>query len=172
MRRGFQVRVVGPQDWILYPALLSLAAAVVFSTPARLFGLSLPEPIFPMVLAFAWPLIRPSVLAPLALFLCGLFLDLQWGGATGLWALVLIGVYGVILSVRMLILGQQTLVLFAWYVGAVIVSYGAAWLFVTVDVGAAPSLIGSAMQVLVTAALFPFANWLIERFDDGDVRFR
>ncbi|HYE42096.1 MAG TPA: hypothetical protein VEA15_01780 [Caulobacteraceae bacterium] len=172
MRRGFQVRVVGPQDWILYPALLSLAAALVFSTPVRLFGLPLPEPIFPMVLAFAWPLIRPAVLAPITLFLCGLFLDLQWHGPMGLWSLVMLGVYGVVLSVRSLILGQQTFVLFAWYVGAVILAYAAAWLFVTMDVGAAPSLIGSALQVLATIALFPFANWLIERFDDGDVRFR
>jgi rod shape-determining protein MreD len=38
--------------------------------------------------------------------------------------------------------------------------------------GGAPSLIDSAMQLAVTLALFPFANSLVQRFDDGDVRFR
>lgn len=172
MRRGYQVRVVGPQDWILIPALIAMALTVLFGTPARLFHLSLPEPIFPMVLAFAWPLIRPSVLAPLALLLCGLFLDLLWGGSLGLWAVVMLGVYGVILAVRGLIQGQETLVLFFWYAGATLAAYTVAWLFVTLDAGAAPSIFAGLLQALATIALFPAANFLLERFDDGDVRFR
>lgn len=172
MRRGFQVRVVGPQDWILYPALIALALTFLFATPARLFSLSLPEPIFPMVLAFAWPLIRPSVLAPLMLLLCGLFLDLLWGGPLGLWAIVMLGIYGVVLLVRGLILGQETVLLAIWYASATFVAYFVAWLFVTLDAGAAPSILGGLWQVLITIALFPAANHLIQRFDDGDVRFR
>ncbi|MBX7249152.1 MAG: hypothetical protein K1X35_08950 [Caulobacteraceae bacterium] len=164
--------MVGPQDWILYPALIALALTVVFGTPARLFGLALPEPVFPMVLAFAWPLIRPSILGPLALLLCGLFLDLMWGGTLGLWAVVMLGVYGVILAVRGLILGQDTLVLFFWYAGATFVAYAVAWTFVTLDAGSPPSLVGGFLQMAATMALFPVANYLIERFDDGDVRFR
>ena len=172
MRRGFQVRVVGPQDWILFPALIALALTILFATPVKLFGLQPPEPIFPMVLAFAWPLIRPSMLAPLALLLCGLFLDLLWGGPLGLWALVMLGVYGVILLVRGLIVGQETLLLFFWFAGATVAAYAVAWLFVALDAGAAPSLWGSFLQAGITVALFPAANYLIERFDDGDVRFR
>ena len=172
MRRGFQVRVVGPQHWIFIPALLALAATLVLATPVRLFRLPLPEPIIPMVLAFAWPLIRPSIIAPLVLMLCGLFLDLLWGGPLGLWALMMLGVYGVILSARSLILGQETFVLFLWYAGSTLAAYFTAWLFVTLDVGTAPSLVGGLLQVAVTIALFPVANNLIQRFDDGDVRFR
>ena len=29
-----------------------------------------------------------------------------------------------------------------------------------------------AAQVIPTLLLYPIANWLIERFDDGDTRFR
>jgi rod shape-determining protein MreD len=163
--------VVGPQDWILYPALVAMALTVLFGTPARLFGLALPEPVFPMVLAFAWPLIRPSVLAPIAVLLCGLFLDLMWGGTLGLWPVVMLGVYGVVLGVRGLILGQETLVLFFWYAGATAVAYAVAWAFVTMDAGAPPSIFGGMLQAGVTIALFPAANYLLQRFDD-DVRFR
>ncbi len=171
MRRGFQVRVVGPQHWILIPALISLAAVLIFATPLRLFGLPLPEPIFPMVLAFAWPLIRPSMLAPFVLLLCGLFMDLLWGGPLGLWPLVMLGVYGVILAARSLIVGQETIFLFGWYAGAVLIGYAMAWLFVTLDAGAAPSILGGLAQAGITVALFPVARHMLERFDD-DVRFR
>lgn len=172
MRRGFQVRVVGPQDWILVPALIALALTVAFGTPVRLFGMSLPEPIFPMVLAFAWPLIRPSILGPLGLLACGLFLDLFWNGPLGLWAVVMLGVYGVVLAVRGLIQGQETLVLFFWYAGATVAAYAVAWLFVTLDAGAPPSIFAGVLQVAATIALFPAANFMLDRFDDGDVRFR
>ena len=172
MRRGFQVRVVGPQHWIFIPALIALAATIVFATPVRFFGLPLPEPIFPMVLAFAWPLIRPSIIAPLALLLCGLFLDLLWGSPMGLWSLMMLAVYGVVLFARSFIVGQDTLFLFGWYAGSVSCAWFAAWLFVSLDIGVMPNLIGGLLQLIVTIALFPFAKHLMDRFDDGEVRFR
>ena len=52
---------------------------VVFAAPLRVLGLQLPEPVFGLVLAFAWPIIRPSVLAPFVLLAYGLFTDLYWG---------------------------------------------------------------------------------------------
>ena len=172
MRRGFQVRVVGPQHWIFIPALLALAATVVLATPVRLFRLPLPEPVIPMVLAFAWPLIRPSVVAPLILAACGIFLDLLWATPLGLWALMLLGVYAVILLARSFIVGQDTLVLFFWYAGATIAAWFVAWLFMVLRTGTPPNILGGLIQVAVTLALFPVAANLLERFDDGDVRFR
>ena len=38
--------------------------------------------------------------------------------------------------------------------------------------GTPASLIAVFLQVLPTLLLFPFAHRLIERFEDGDVRFR
>lgn len=172
MRRGFQVRVVGPQHWIFIPALLALAATVILATPVRLFRLPLPEPVIPMVLAFTWPLIRPSVLAPLVLALCGLFLDLLWGGPLGLWALMLLGVYGVVLMARSFIVGQETIVMSFWYAGLTVGAWTVACLLMFLRTGTMPNLLGGAVQVIVTLALFPIAAWLLERFDDGDVRFR
>ena len=173
MRRPIAVRVVGPLQWIVLPALAVIAIQVVLATPVELFGLfKLPEPILPLVLAFSWPLIRPSILAPVALLGLGLFLDLQIGPALGLWALCLIGVYGVILAARNLLAGQETLVLFTWYTAVTIGMFVLAYVIVSLRVGNAPSLIALFLQVLPTLALFPFANMMIERFDDGDVRFR
>lgn len=172
MRRPTAVRVVGPVQWIFIPALLTVVATVILATPVELFGLTLPEPIIPMILAFAWPLIRPSVLAPLVLLGLGLFLDFFWGGALGLWGISLIAVYGAVLLARNLLVGQETHLLFGWYCVASLMAFLLAYFIVTLDVGNAPSLFALFWQIVPTLLLFPLADRLVQRFDDGDVRFR
>ncbi|MFC5374093.1 hypothetical protein ACFPIF_16135 [Brevundimonas faecalis] len=172
MRRAITVRVVGPMQWIVYPALAAVAATILLATPLQLFGLSLPEPVFPLVLAFAWPLIRPSMLAPAVLFGLGLFLDLFWGGPLGLWALSLMAVYGVILLAAKFLAGQATIVLFALYAASTGLAFILAYLVTIMLTGNAPSILAVLGQVAPTLLLFPLADWLMERFDDTDVRFR
>jgi len=166
------VRVVGPTQWVFYPALAVIAITIVLATPVELFGFKLPEPVLPLVLAFAWPLIRPSMVAPAVLFGLGLFLDLFWGGTLGLWPLCLLSVYGVVLASRNLLAGQETQILFVWYAVCALVAFVLAYLVVTVASGRAPSLLSLLGQVVPTLLLFPLADWMIQRFDDGDVRFR
>lgn len=171
-RRPSAVRMVGPLQWIVYPMLLVMAATVVLATPIEVFSLTLPEPVIPMVLAFAWPLIRPSAVAPVALMASGLFLDLLWGGPAGLWPLALLAAYGLVLLSRPLIVGQDTRVLFGWYAAATALAFSVAYMAVWLRAGMAPSLISLSLQVLPTVLLFPLADRLVQRFDDVDVRFR
>lgn len=172
MRRAITVRVVGPLQWIIYPALSAIAVTILLAIPFRLFGLNLPEPVLPMVLAFAWPLIRPSMLAPAVLFGLGLFLDLFWGGPLGLWPLSLMAVYGGVLLASNFMAGQATIVLFALYVASTGMAFFLAYMITTLSLGNAPSILAVMGQVVPTLLLFPLADWLIQRFDDGDVRFR
>ena len=172
MRRPVAVRVVGPVQWIVYPALITAAVTFVLATPVKLFGLSLPEPVIPMVLAFAWPLIRPSVVAPLVLVALGLFLDIFWGGALGVWALSLLSIYAVVLGSRSFLIGQDTAILFVWYAACCGLAFLIAYLIVSAKSGNAPSILALIGQVVPTLLLFPFADRMIERFEDADVRFR
>lgn len=174
MKRGVTVRVVGPLQWIVYPALIAVAATLLLATPVELFGLSLPEPVVPMVLAFAWPLIRPSWVAPLVLFALGLFLDIFWGGQglLGMWALALLAVYAVVLGARSFLIGQDTAVLFIWYASCSALAFLIAYAIVSLKAGNMPSILALIGQVVPTLLLFPFANRMVEEFDDGDVRFR
>ena len=172
MRRSMTVRVVGPVQWIVYPALAVVAATVLLATPVELFGLKLPEPILPLILAFSWPLIRPSMAGPAVLFGLGLFLDLFWGGTMGVWPLSLLAVYGVVLASRNLLAGQETQILFVWYACCTVFAFLLAYLVVSLDAGNAPSLLSLLGQVIPTLLLFPAADWMIQRFDDGDLRFR
>lgn len=172
MRRPVAVRVVGPVGWIFIPAFLALSGTVLLATPVKLFGLSLPEPLLPMVLAFAWPLIRPSMLAPAVLFVLGVAVDIILGARLGLAPLMLLAVYGAILGARSFLIGQETPVLFLWYAVSATVALSVGYLIVTLGAGNAPSVLAFLMFVLPTLLLFPLADRLVERFDDGDTRFR
>lgn len=172
MRRAVAVRVVGPVQWILIPAAVTLAVTILLATPVQVFGLHLPEPVIPMVLAFAWPLIRPSIAAPLMLTLLGLVLDILTYGPLGLWPLALLAIYAVVLASRSFLIGQDTAVLFVWYAACCSLAFLLAYLLVALIARNPPSILSLFGQVVPTLLLFPFAARMIERFDDADVRFR
>ncbi len=165
-------RPLAPWRWIGVPLVQCLILTVLFSLPFRPFGLSLPEPIFPMVPAFAWAVIRPSMLAPVAVLAMGVVLDIGGGAPMGLWARSRLLVYGAALVGRSMRAGQSFPVMWAWYAAATGLALGAAFLFTMVGAHATADPIAVAWQFLATIILFPFAHLLIDRFEDADVRFR
>ena len=165
-------RPMNPVGWLGLPMLAAVVATVLLATPIHIFGFALPEPVFPLALAFAWALIRPSVLPPFALLLLGLFLDVFWGGPQGLWPLCLLAAYASVLAVRRLLTGHEFLVVALWYAVSTAVAFGVGFLLMTMASGQAPNLFALGWQYLATLILFPFAHRLIERYEDADVRFR
>jgi rod shape-determining protein MreD len=165
-------RPLEPWRWLGVPMAQALVATVLFGIPLRVFGLQLPEPVFPMALAFAWAVIRPSILAPFGVLVMGLFLDIFWGGPLGLWAICLLLAYGGALAGRSMMAGQSRLILWVWYALTTATAMVAGYLFVMLDSKSTPGLIPMAWQFLATIVLYPFAQRLIDLFEDADVRFR
>jgi rod shape-determining protein MreD len=122
-------RPLHPGRWLGVPALFCVLATIAFAAPIRIYGLQLPEPVFAMVPAFAWALIRPSILAPFAMLLLGLFLDMFWGGPTGLWGLSLLVAYATALIARNMMTGQSRPMMWAWFGGVTAVAMAAGFLF-------------------------------------------
>ncbi|GGZ30241.1 hypothetical protein [Asticcacaulis endophyticus] len=172
VRKGMAQRMIGPLDWIGWPALGVLAATIVLATPMKVFGLYLPEPVLPLALAFAWPLIRPSYVAPLVLALMGAFLDYFWGAPLGFWTLSLMIVYGVIFLLRGYMVGQDMMVIAGLYGVAVIGFFILTTLMATIDSGMVPRLISVFEQALATFASVFLVLWLLESYVHADVRFQ
>jgi rod shape-determining protein MreD len=165
-------RPLEPWRWLGVPMLQVAIATILFGVPLRAFGLQLPEPIFPMALAFAWAVIRPSMLAPFCVLAMGLFLDIFWGGPLGLWALCLLIAYGAALGGRSMMAGQNRAILWAWYGLITATAMVAGYVFVMLDSRSTPGIVPMAWQFLATIILYPFAQRLIDLFEDADVRFR
>ena len=152
--------------------LTALLGNLLLLMPFRVFGLQLPEPVFAMVPAFAWAVIRPSILAPFALLIMGVVMDIMWGSAIGLWSLALLLAYGAVLSARSILAGQSRLVMWVWYAVACGIAEGAGYLFVQLDSQSTPSPWAVGWQLLATILLSPCAERLVDPFEDADVRFR
>jgi rod shape-determining protein MreD len=161
-----------PWRWLGIPALLCLAASLVFATPLKVFGLQLPQPVFAMVPAFAWAVIRPSMLAPFVLLAMGILLDALWGTPLGLWAGSLLIAYAAVVVTRNMMSGQSSAVMWAWYAAVTALAMFAGYVFTVITAQAAPAGIVVFWQFLWTAILYPFAHRLVGRFEDADVRFR
>ncbi|MDP3660126.1 hypothetical protein [Phenylobacterium sp.] len=167
-----QARVLAPWEWIGAPMLQCVALTILFAVSLKVFGLRPPEPVFAMWPVFAWAMIRPSILAPFAVLLLGLFLDAFWGGPTGLWAVSLLVAYGAVLAARNMMVGQSQPMMLFWYATVTALAFGAGYLISAVKTQTYPSLVAVGWQFLATIVLYPLANRLIDRFEDADVRFR
>jgi rod shape-determining protein MreD len=163
---------LNPLVWLGLPVVVCVAATTILTIPLRVFGLQLPEPVFALVPAFAWAVIRPSILPPLVLLGLGFFLDLIWGAPKGLWPACLLAAYAPVLVFRNILAGQSYPVMWAWYAAACAFAFLTGIYIMSLDSGVMPSLVSVLGQFAVTAALFPFAHMLIERYEDADVRFR
>jgi rod shape-determining protein MreD len=166
------VQPLNPLRWLALPALACAGGALIFAAPMEALGLRLPEPIFALVPAFAWAIIRPSILAPFALLVLGLFQDLLWGNALGLWPLALLAAYGLTAVARPALSGQSFWTLWAWYLAAVMAAFALACGLTWLMAGEAPDLLGLTLQGAVSALLFPLAWRLIDAFEDADIRFK
>jgi len=158
--------------WLVIPAVLVAIAALLIDVPLRIFGVRLPEPIFALVLAFSWAVIRPSPAPPFILLLLGLYLDLITGGEVGLWPTCLLLAYGFVLLTRSMMTGQSRAMMWGWYSLTCLLAFTAAYLLSMLGALVTPNLIATFWQWLATALLYPFAHRLIQRFEDADVRFR
>ena len=178
--QGFGLRSAAPGAlmraslwrWLGVPLLLALLATILFAVPVQVAGLRLPEPLWMMPLVFAWPLIKPSVSGPLAILVAGIFLDLFWQGALGLWPLAMLTGYAAVLFARPLIVGQSPLILAAWYVGVTAVTFSAATLLTIFDLRAAPQAAAIGLQAFATVLLYPAAYRLLDAFEDVGSRVR
>jgi len=68
--------------------------------------------------------------------------------------------------------GQSRGILWAWYGLVTAVAMLVGYLLVMLDSKTTASLVAIGWQFLATIVLYPFAQRLIDLFEDADVRFR
>lgn len=160
----------GLATWLIPPAGAALLASVAFAAPLRFLGLALPEPVFACVPAFAWALIRPSIVAPLVLVGAGVILDLLWRTPLGFWPACLAAAYAVTFFLAEPLLDGGAVLAWGGYglACAAALACGAALTLARSGMLADPWSL--AWQWLATTALFPFAWGPIQRYGWANAR--
>ena len=149
------------------PFGLSLILLVLSVLPTHIPGYMQIAPILVLISIYHWAIYRPNLLPIFAVFILGLLQDLLLGTPVGLYILVFLTVYGVVLSQRRFFVSKSFTVY--WFGFAVISmlasieSYflGSIWNVILLDFNAA------TFQYLILLGIFPAVAWVFLRWQQA-----
>lgn len=110
---------------------------------------------------FVWALYRPDLLRPSAVFFLGLLNDCLQGTPLGITAIVWLGVYQLVVSLRRLLAGFAFQ---AMWIGFAITSVAYAfviWILMLAFGTGSASLLPILVQSVISIALFPLPSYLL-----------
>jgi rod shape-determining protein MreD len=144
----------------LIPAGLSVLLVLVTVVPFPIPGYAAIVPMAVLASVFFWAIHHPSFLPPVVVFIIGLVQDILTGALLGSGAVVLLLVYGVIVSQRGFFHNKSFMVVWLSFAMVVPVAGALMWLFASVFAGQLilPQALG--FQVLATITIYPILTWM------------
>jgi rod shape-determining protein MreD len=149
------------------PFFLSLALVVLSVVPIFIPLYMEVAPILSLVSIYHWAIYRPNLLPVFSVFMLGLLQDILFGTPVGLYVLVFLTVYGIVVSQRRFIIGKSFK--FYWLGFAVVTmlasleSYvlGSVWNVMLLDFNSA------IYQYLILLGFFPTLSWIFLRWQQA-----
>ena len=149
------------------PFILSLLLVVLSVIPTHIPGYMEVAPILPLVAIYHWAIYRPNLLPILSVFILGLLQDMLLGTPVGLYGLVFLTVYGIVVSQRRFFAGKSFI--FYWLGFAIISmlasfeSYflGSVWNIMFLNFNAA------TFQYLILLGISPTLAWIFLRWQQA-----
>jgi rod shape-determining protein MreD len=149
------------------PFGLSLILVVLSVLPTHIPGYMQIAPVLALISVYHWAIYRPNLLPIFAVFILGLLQDLLLGTPVGLYVLVFLTVYGVVLSQRRFFVGKSFTIYWFGFAAismlASIESYflGSIWNVILLDFNAA------TFQYLILLGIFPAVAWVFLRWQQA-----
>lgn len=154
----------------LTPVVISLLLITLSVVPVQIPFYGTVAANLGVMAVFYWVIYRPDLLPPAAAFLLGLWQDILFGTALGVYALVFLVVHTVLVAQRRFFQGKSFVVV--WWAFAIVASLASllAWLLVVVLNGAWIAPTPAVFQFLLTLALYPFVTWILARSQHAVLR--
>ncbi len=149
------------------PFGLSLFLVILSVVPTHLPGYAQISPILALVSIYHWAIYRPNLLPLFSVFILGLLQDLLIGTPVGLYILVFLTVYGVVLSQRRFFAGKSFSV---YWFGFAVVSLMASvesWLLASAWNLALLDFNAATFQYLLSLGVFPIVAWIFLRWQQA-----
>lgn len=162
MRPGFWQRMDGLARHML-PFTLTLLLLVVTVVPTHLEGLVRVGPALTLIAVYYWAVYRPDLMGYGSVFLIGVVEDLLAATPLGVGPLVLLMVYGAVISQNKFFLGKSFAVVW-WAFGVVAAGAGILkWLAIAAvsDVLVEPT--APLFSILMTIGAYPVIAWVLAR---------
>jgi rod shape-determining protein MreD len=144
------------------PFVIGLVCVLLSFVPlSAIFGADV-APAFGLMAVYYWAVHRPDVFPPYAVFALGLLYDLLSAGPLGLWALVYVVIYGIVLTQRQLFVGRAFTLFWSGFLVSAMMTALFAWILASFYFGKIMSPIPVLTQMAATVALFPLFAKLFE----------
>lgn len=147
----------------LLPMVTTLVLAVFSVLPLRFPDYAAVAPLLALAGVFYWTIYRPDLLPPIAVFLCGITLDLLSGAPLGVAALVFLLTRVVVLPQRHFFVDR--LFPFVWGGFTLLAAAAIAflWLLGSFFAGVLLDMRAATLQWVLTVASFPAVAYLLMR---------
>ena len=149
------------------PFILSLILVILSVIPTYIPSYMAVAPVLPLVSIYHWAIYRPNLLPVFSVFILGLMQDILMGTPVGLYVLVFLTVYGIVLSQRRFF-AEKSFIFYWLGFGAIsllasIESYllGSVWNGVFLDSNAA------AYQYIILLGISPTLAWIFLRWQQA-----
>ena len=126
--------------------------------------------LFPLISIYHWAVSRPSLLPLWAVFTLGMLYDLLSGVPLGLYILVFLSVYGIVVSQRRFVIGKSFLV---YWLGYGTIALGAAvqsWFVASVWYASLLNIEAILFQYVISFGVFPIVAWISLRLQQAFLR--
>jgi len=144
----------------LFPFAFSVLLVVLGVVPLPIPGYGLMAPAFGVMAVYYWAIHRPDLMPAVAVFALGLLQDILTGGPTGVNALVLLLVYGVMRNQRRPFLGKPFPVMWFGFVIVAPCALAVQWLVASIALDRMIPPASAGIELLFTLALYPCVTWL------------
>ena len=155
---------------LLTPFLLTLALVVLNLVPLEIPRFSRVVPLLPLIAIYHWAVYRSELLPAYAVFMIGLLQDIFSGAPIGLYTLVFLLVYGMVIWQHRFLFGKSFAII---WLGFAIVAGGAfalVWALISLWSFSLLEIRGAFFQYLLTVASFPSLAWVFMRWQQFIIR--
>ena len=124
-------------------------------------------PTLALIAVYHWAIYRPNLLPLTAVFALGLLQDILSGAPLGVYVLVFLTAYGIVLSQRRFLTGKSFMI---YWLGFAIIAFGASvesWVLASIWNFALLDFHSLFFQSLILLGLFPIVAWMLLRWQQA-----
>ena len=124
-------------------------------------------PTLALIGVYHWAIYRPNLLPLTAVFVLGLLQDILSGAPLGVYVLVFLTAYGIVLSQRRFLTGKSFMI---YWLGFAVIAFGAgveSWVLASIWNFALLDFRSLFFQSLILLGLFPIVAWMLLRWQQA-----